>query len=112
VRGLHVRVSQVQLSGGQRLVTQNGLQVFQAKPSVVHLRGERLTEAVQVPLLTDCVIFAGTLLNAVQNAGTACTAGVRYKKGTKREHSKHENRNDGDVRSDGAGDGIGPNAGR
>jgi hypothetical protein len=83
VRGLHVRVSQVQLSGGQRLVTQNGLQVFQAKPSVVHLRGERLTEAVQVPLLTDCLIFAGTLLNVVQNAGTACIAGVRYKKRSK-----------------------------
>jgi len=32
--------------------------------------------------------------------------------GTKREHSKRENRNDGDVSSDGAGDGIGPNAGR
>ena len=47
-----------------------------------------------------------------QNAGTACAAGVRYKKGTKREHSKRQNRNDGDVRSDGAGDGIGPNAGR
>jgi len=29
-----------------------------------------------------------------QNAGTACTAGVRYKKGTKREHSKRQNRND------------------
>ena len=63
-----------------------------------------------------CFTLSSVPLKLTQvNMTSEVNLGVALKipeEGTKREHSKRENRNDGDVSSDGAGDGIGPNAGR
>src|SRR6266850_4928106 len=61
------------LCSGQRFVAQHLLQVLERHSRVVYLRGERLAEAVQVPLLTDWVLFARKLRGALHLGNTVPT---------------------------------------